>query len=60
MRKYQLPLFLEGIITQDAYDKWIDRKAKSHFKRTKKEAIKSYHLKFKSFYTSRGLLFKRG
>jgi len=40
MRKYQLPLFLEGIITQATYDKWIDRKARSHFKRDTKRGNK--------------------
>lgn len=32
-RKYELPAFLENIQTQEAYDKWLSRKAKTHVKR---------------------------
>jgi hypothetical protein len=36
MRKYQLPVFLEGVITQAHYDRWLHRKAMAHIKRDRK------------------------
>jgi hypothetical protein len=33
MRKYQLPDFLEGRLTQTAYERWLDRKARAHCRR---------------------------
>jgi len=32
-RKYQIPNFLEGVVDQVAYEKWLHRKAMSHIKR---------------------------
>ena len=36
MRKYQLPRFLEGVITQAHYERWLYRKAMAHVKRDRK------------------------
>ena len=36
MRKYELPSFLAGIVTQAVYDKWLRAKSQAHFKRDKK------------------------
>lgn len=36
MRKYQLPTFLEGVITQTHYEHWLYRKAMTHIKRDRK------------------------
>jgi hypothetical protein len=36
MRKYQLPRFLEGVITQAHYERWLHRKAMAHVKRDRK------------------------
>lgn len=36
MRKYQLPGFLEGVITQGHYERWLHRKAMAHIKRDRK------------------------
>lgn len=36
MRKYQLPKFLEGVITQAHYERWLHRKAVAHVKRDRK------------------------
>jgi hypothetical protein len=36
MRKYQLPSFLEGVITQAHYQRWLHRKAMAHVKRDRK------------------------
>ena len=36
MRKYQLPSFLEGVITQAPYQRWLHRKAMAHVKRDRK------------------------
>ena len=44
MRKYQLPIFLDGIVTQSVYEKWLDRKARSHFNRDKKRGNTSITL----------------
>lgn len=35
-RKYQLPDFLEGVITQEAYERWLRRKAAAHVKRDRR------------------------
>jgi hypothetical protein len=35
-RKYQLPAFLNGIISQNEYDRWVHRKALAHIKRDRK------------------------
>jgi hypothetical protein len=32
-RKHTLPLFLVGIVTDEAYERWLDRKAAAHVKR---------------------------
>ena len=34
-RKYQLPIFLAGILEQVTYEKWLHRKAMAHVKRDK-------------------------
>src|SRR4030042_5548578 len=36
MKKYQLPTFLEGVITQAHYQRWLHRKAMAHVKRDRK------------------------
>lgn len=36
MRKYQLPKFLEDVITQAHYERWLHRKALAHIKRDRK------------------------
>jgi len=36
MKKYQLPTFLEGVITQAHYERWLHRKAMAHIKRDRK------------------------
>jgi hypothetical protein len=36
MRKYLLPRFLEGVITQAHYERWLHRKAMAHVKRDRK------------------------
>ena len=33
MKKYHLPDFLEGIVAQDTYDRWLHRKAVAHVRR---------------------------
>lgn len=33
MRKYELPIFLKGMITQAHYELWLHRKAASHVRR---------------------------
>ena len=33
MKKYQLPRFLEGVITQAYYERWLHRKAMAHVRR---------------------------
>jgi hypothetical protein len=35
-RKYPLPPFLNGVITQEAYDRWLSRKSITHVRRDKK------------------------
>lgn len=35
-RKYPLPTFLEGILTQAVYQRWLSRKAAAHVKRDRK------------------------
>ena len=35
-RKYQLPEFLDGVITQAAYERWLRRKAQAHVRRDRK------------------------
>jgi hypothetical protein len=35
-RKYPLPPFLNGVITQEAYDRWLSRKSIAHVRRDKK------------------------
>lgn len=35
-RKYQLPPFLEGIQTQESYERWLHRKAMAHVKRDRR------------------------
>jgi hypothetical protein len=40
MRKYQLPAFLEGKITQAHYKRWLHRKAMAHVRRDRKRGSK--------------------
>jgi hypothetical protein len=40
MSKYQLPTFLEGVITQAQYGRWLHRKAISHVKRDRNRGNK--------------------
>lgn len=44
MRKYQLPIFLQNIVTQNIYEKWLDRKARAHLNRDKKRGNTSITL----------------
>lgn len=41
MRKYQLPAFLDGVITQDRYDCWLQRKSQAHVRRDRKRGNKA-------------------
>lgn len=34
-RKYALPSFLEGVVSQEAYERWLKRKAAAHARRDK-------------------------
>src|SRR2546425_12919920 len=36
MKKYQLPEFLEGVITQEKYERWLQRKSIAHVRRDKR------------------------
>jgi hypothetical protein len=36
MKKHILPLFLEGTVLPEAYDRWLTRKAAAHVRRDKK------------------------
>jgi len=36
MRKYQLPEFLTGVVSQSEYEKWLHRKAATHVRRDRK------------------------
>jgi hypothetical protein len=36
MRKYELPEFLVGVVTQVKYDRWLQRKATAHVRRDRK------------------------
>jgi len=36
MKKYELPVFLVGKVTQDEYGHWLDARARAHFTRDKK------------------------
>jgi len=36
MKKYQLPEFLRGVVTQLQYEKWLYRKAMAHVRRDRK------------------------
>jgi len=40
MKKYQLPSFLEGVVTQAHYERWLHRKAMAHIKRDRKRQDK--------------------
>ncbi len=40
MKKYQLPTFLAGIITQARYERWLHRKAMAHVKRDRNRGNK--------------------
>jgi hypothetical protein len=35
-RKYQLPLFLSGLVTHETYERWLRRKAQAHVKRDRR------------------------
>lgn len=35
-RKYQRPKFLNEIISQELYEKWLQRKSQAHYRRDKK------------------------
>jgi hypothetical protein len=37
-RKHSMPLFLEGVIPPEAYERWLGRKAAAHVKRDRKRA----------------------
>jgi len=41
MRKYQIPKFLEGTVTQDHYERWLHRKALAHIRRDRKRGNKT-------------------
>jgi hypothetical protein len=41
MRKYQIPKFLEGTVTQDYYERWLHRKAVAHVRRDRKRRNKT-------------------
>lgn len=40
-RKYELPVFLKGIIEQSTYERWLHRKAVAHVRRDRKRGNKS-------------------
>lgn len=37
-RKYSMPLFLEGVIEPEVYERWLGRKAAAHVRRDRKRA----------------------
>jgi len=41
MRKYQIPKFLEGTVTQAHYERWLHRKAVTHVKRDRNRGNKT-------------------
>jgi hypothetical protein len=45
-KKHALPLFLEGVVTEEVYERWLKRKAVAHVKRDRKRgrvcAVSSY------------------
>jgi len=41
MRKYQIPKFLEGTVTQAHYGRWLHRKAVAHVRRDRKRRNKT-------------------
>jgi hypothetical protein len=41
MRKYEIPDFLVGVLTQSEYEKWLFRKATAHYNRDKKRGNKN-------------------
>jgi len=60
-RKYQRPDFLDKLIDQQIYEKWLNRKARGHFNRDKKhDSIQSTCQEYKkaiheAVYDSNGL-----
>lgn len=40
-RKYELPEFLRGVVSQADYERWLHRKARAHVKRDRKRGNKS-------------------
>jgi hypothetical protein len=38
-KKHQLPDFLKGIVSSEAYDRWLSRKAAAHVKRDRKRGL---------------------
>jgi hypothetical protein len=36
MKRYQRPSFLDDVITQDVYERWLQRKAQAHVKRDRR------------------------
>jgi|SRR6516164_7973536 len=41
MRKYGLPEFLKGVVSQDRYERWLHRKAVAHVRRDRKSGTRS-------------------
>ncbi len=41
MRKYQLPSFLQGVITQEHYERWLHRRAMTHVRRDRRRGNES-------------------
>lgn len=41
MKKYQLPIFLKEIISQDIYERWLHRKAQTHVRRDRNRGNKN-------------------
>lgn len=36
VKKFSIPIFLEGVITQSVYERWLQRKAAAHVRRDRK------------------------
>lgn len=41
MKKYQRPKFLVQVVTQDVYERWLQRKAQAHVRRDRKRGNKA-------------------
>jgi len=42
-KKYELPPFLSGVVTQEIYERWLRRKAQAHLKRDRRRGNETDH-----------------